>query len=380
MGEKNFRGGGIFAMELPTALKLSRCHFKGNIAGMDGGAILYFGRSLHINETTFLNNSANIRGGAIFVQDRQAILKLSWCHFKGNIVFAEGGAIAFFGHSLYINDTTFLNNSAESGGALHSNLSNVYTWRSSFTGNRCTSFGGAVRHFGKQFYAMNTTFKDNFNTLAGGALFAIPYSQLTFILCHFKRNTARNGQGGAISTFKDTTLDILQCEFISNRAGEGGAIFQDIFNYTIARQINSTNSLLYRIYLYDLQWKNTGTQGKALSISNCLFERNQTTLGDPYNRSRGSMGGAVYIGYRSNVTISSCNFHRNTATFGGAIIYFRDKLFVIDTKFVYNFALGYGTSKGGALSTFVKSEVYIFNCFFKGNWAYWTGGAISHLV
>ncbi|MEZ4910382.1 MAG: SdrD B-like domain-containing protein [Saprospiraceae bacterium] len=109
--------GGAIDLKNSGILSLENCHFVGNVAKDRGGAIHASGASLYINSTTFEDNSTNTgstsKGGAIFMND--VISTIDGSLFSGNVVTGEGGAIyvaAGSGGTYDISNSTFTNNTA----------------------------------------------------------------------------------------------------------------------------------------------------------------------------------------------------------------------------------------------------------------------------
>lgn len=108
-----------------------------------GGAIRAQAGTLHIESCRFINNEANLDGGAIY---SNATLNLNSCFFDSNTAETRGGA-AFQGvEDIIWQDSVFLNNSAEQGGAIY-----IYSYdlvqiqNCQFRGNSATD--GAVFHW-----------------------------------------------------------------------------------------------------------------------------------------------------------------------------------------------------------------------------------------
>ncbi len=117
-----------------TGITIDNSKFSGNEA-LDGGAIYTKNDSAldTVSNTTFEGNSAELRGGAIYIDD--ASLKVQNSTFKNNNSGTRGGAIAFYAiktegdensvKSLIIENSDFIGNTSEqnSGGAIYINAS-----------------------------------------------------------------------------------------------------------------------------------------------------------------------------------------------------------------------------------------------------------------
>ena len=171
--------------------------FSDNHAEYRGGAIgLWTNTTLNVSNTTFESNSANDRGGAIYVE------AIGVAGSTNNIV--EIG-----------NQTKFVSNSSEkAGGAIalsdfkSNNAIAVSISDTTFDGNHATTKGGAVVIYdmeGHQFIdttMANVTFTNNFTTSTnagestGGAIHT--ESDLTITGNSVFENNSASGNGGAI--------------------------------------------------------------------------------------------------------------------------------------------------------------------------------------
>ncbi|MCA9565697.1 MAG: hypothetical protein KC561_19500, partial [Myxococcales bacterium] len=109
--------GGAIAVSGRTSL--TRSHFQGNVSGGMGGAIYAGdGDRIEVEECRFLNNTA-ISGGAIATPNTDGNSLVLSSYFSGNSASAAGvgGAIADQ-DGLFINNSTFTQNSASAGAAL----------------------------------------------------------------------------------------------------------------------------------------------------------------------------------------------------------------------------------------------------------------------
>jgi filamentous hemagglutinin family protein len=116
---------------------------NGRNAVQGGGAQINAGSTLNINNSTFSNNSANT-GGAIYNQGTATITNSTFSSNSANF----GGAITNQGIATITNSTFSGNSSQNEGGAIY-NFANTATIRNStFFGNSANSSGGAIVNFG----------------------------------------------------------------------------------------------------------------------------------------------------------------------------------------------------------------------------------------
>lgn len=104
---------------------INNCYFENNVANFSGGAMVLYFVECTINNSTFYNNTSNGTdeddcGGAISIL--MDTLSINGCSFINNTANSKGGAI---GHQLdgvtgtCIFNSTFINNTAKTGGALY---------------------------------------------------------------------------------------------------------------------------------------------------------------------------------------------------------------------------------------------------------------------
>ena len=200
-------------------LKIEQCHFKENFGQ---SILLSFSAQLqHIEsridfeELTFSNNDAGFASSLHLIRsfgensnDNKPAphILLSNSTFENNYAEAFFGAIYAEGVDLVIKNTTFYNNSAGNeessiqafGGAIFvESRTNVKVFNSSFIGNTCSGFGGAVFSRGN-FSAINSFFRgtldDATSPLLGDILYVTAGLQLENTTWHpsksFRSNSA----------------------------------------------------------------------------------------------------------------------------------------------------------------------------------------------
>ena len=178
IGQKGL-GGAIFAAESSikkSQFKNNRVLNSGYYQIEEGGGAIASIKKLTVDDCTFDANYA-LKGGAIFgISEKESDLMPS--------------------NNILVNNSKFINNDADSGGAICSNF-NVTVDNSVFDKNTASGYGGG---------AISTGFKSNDNLIENS---------------NFTNNVAFN-YGGAISS---SHSKVKNCLFDSNRANHGGAIF-----------------------------------------------------------------------------------------------------------------------------------------------------------
>jgi len=312
--------------------------FNATFLGMQSGS----GTNLILNNITFINgymerdNSGMATGGAIFIGPYKATVTLNHCTFENNSAVnlnmgdpvgdestwgtAWGGAIyvnAISGtdySTLYVNDCTFRNNTANYGGAISS---------------------AATNNQGKV-YITNSIFDDNHAN-------SHPYNYSNGIY-YFEGLQYSHGWGGAVYSYY---TDVRNSTFVNNKGGNnsgyGGAISTYIGNFKDSKFIN-----------------NTCYQGAAIADGHMVHGTSAVDTGD------------------SEYHVDNCTFDNNKAQLsGGAILtrniagYFKVDVFITNTNFTNNYGGIYG---GGAVMSAWPS---IQNTKFINNSAYNYGGAVS---
>jgi len=182
---------------------VSYSNFTKNNAAENAGAIKWSGANGKVFNSNFTKNSAN-DAGAIFwdyIDDDEVGIILS-CLFLNNSADVAAGAVHLECNNPTINNSTFINNSAHSGGA-------IYSWV-----------------YGKFTLTNNSYFINNRAHLDGGAIF-LRETICEFSDLEFKDNNATN-YGGAIyggSGFYPSIIEINNAKFNGNNATSGSAIY-----------------------------------------------------------------------------------------------------------------------------------------------------------
>ena len=229
---KAVRAGGGIAVVDRAEVYIGGSEFSHNFA-QDGGAIAVWEVTMYIEDTEFNNNEASWMGGAIHMEGKSTT-NIDRNRFSNNKAFSNG-AIRARGHYLgviNINGSQFNNNRAdESGGALGITESFLYIDMCMFNHNKLSKTGdsdGGVMFLREVLVKVNTTcFFNNEADRRGGAIYAV-WCTVTINNCHsYFRNNEAYLSGGAIFTW-DYTVHINRCEFSDNKAGHGGAMALDL--------------------------------------------------------------------------------------------------------------------------------------------------------
>ncbi len=345
-------GGGIYMGALAGGTcspKISNCTISDNKAAGGGGGIC-LNTSTHplasarpiIYDCSFINNSAvNAHGGGIYNYGNAGSGNgigyniretLSGCTFLNNTA-EYGGAIWSWGSVLSISSSVFNGNSARSvGGALYNDMDTVSIKNCDFKSNSTVfSQGGAMFSSATLGNADHSSFDSNFTTGNGGAVY-VNSGNWSFSNCRFIANTATNGDGGAIvQNNPPATLTLTNDTLGFNKAGgSGGAIW---------------------------------SRGPSV-VSNCIINDNRA----------GQTGGGIFA--QGVLKITGSVFERDSsASNGGGIYMIPLSGFTAGLRCVGNFfKANYSSGSGAGISVTAPTDTIVNNVF-VANKANTVGGA-----
>ena len=195
-----------------------------------------------------------------------------------------GGAIWSNGFTLTIDNCTFINNTANQGGAVYQQgQANSFIYNSIFVNNNATN--------------RTTINETTANRNGGGAFLVAGQGNSTVANCTFINNDAISG--GAIIRDGTGVLNVYNSTFINNTADfAGGAI-------SLANNANNPSSITNSSF-----YNNTGEFGGAiftvipLQITSCDFVNNNATT-----------GASIYKNSENNLTVNYSRFYNNTGPF-----------------------------------------------------------------
>ncbi|WP_405290290.1 C1 family peptidase [Methanobrevibacter sp.] len=183
--------------------------------------------SLELTNCTFINNTAEY-GGAIYMDF--GILSIEDSTFINNTAFNYGGALALeYNQRTTISNTKFRNDKSENdaGGA-------VYLRESPMTGtdlnfNNCSAtFGAGITSLNSAITLKSVYGDDNTVTYNGGVIFHM-YGSFSLIDGGFNNNRAHNG--GALFIDNSTSFTLMNVEFTNNQAEYcAGAVYSLLNN------------------------------------------------------------------------------------------------------------------------------------------------------
>ena len=356
-----------------------------------GGAIDICEGNIKITDSEFVNNSADVEGGAIDINTVKGNpeVSISGSKFINNSA-SYGGAIVNV-KDLTVRNTEFVNNTPNAifnyvgfGGNLDLGIENFTDLQNAIglvtgtltlnqnvvmTDDEAANFVNGViinkniridgkghtidaKNLGRIFKINNwcdvtltNVTLTNGNTTVGGAIYN--FGNLDLVHVNFVNNTAK--YGGAIMNYA-YGLVLDDSTFTNNTAKIGGAIYnsEDCFVVDNSTFTNNTAKIGGAIYNY----------GIGFVVGNSTFANN--TAED---------AGAVY-NEGDNSVVGNSTFANNTAEDAGAVYNEGDNSVVGNSTFVNNTA----TSIGGAILN--NGKLVVDNSAFEDNAANYYGGAI----
>ena len=268
-----------------------------------------------------VRDSSDEYGGAIY---NDGYLTLIGCYLANNTATNyqsaskwHGGAIMGWG-DLKIYNTIFEDNHALAGAAICTEVlgstKSVYIENTTFINNKASAEGGSIylAGYGKYYTINNCSFIDNVAS-AGGAIFA--YANLTVENTIFTNNKATNTGGAIYSTKKDLNLNNITIE--NSSAKYGGALFlqQNSGTTWIDGEPHPWNDVFY--------------------ITNSTFINNKAWYDKDFNMS--GQGGVIFVGYNTLATgfIDNCTFINSTAEDkGGVLINYVGNVSIANSKII----------------------------------------------
>lgn len=251
--------GGAIAAGVHSRLIFASCNFEGNSADGSCGAIGIAGKdNKNLSDATFkdvefLENHANIDGGAMVV-GKFSRIKCSGVSFIKNYAETKtGGAILVLGgHPLFPTTCNFKNVKfiknycAIDGGAINANIYSYTMFEDTlFEENYAKEKnGGAIVLLGKDSSCYTEAsfhkvkFSKNYCGISGGAVNSNDFTRSLFKDCIFERNRALGKNGGAVLILGDnsqepTDAKFSNVQFINNYSqGSGGAVNAHVYTIT----------------------------------------------------------------------------------------------------------------------------------------------------
>ena len=226
----------VLAAPAVNAKDIADQTFDGQTATAGGALTLTEDNYNTISSSTFKQNAAVAKGGAVVIQKDTVITNSTFesnsqtstaQDTAGGAVFIEGAKVEISSGSSFEQNTGFL------GGAINVRGGSTLSITDSvFSGNTANDFGGAISDYEDKKGAVQnelisinrTIFKNNRDGKGGGALHAVNTKAIEIADSEFSSNFSA-GKGGAIQLENGTQLAVTNTVFKGNSAnGWGGAI------------------------------------------------------------------------------------------------------------------------------------------------------------
>lgn len=227
-----------------STLTVQGGRFESNVASSGDGGALETSHSFTLQDVEFIRNSADDGGAVYAFGDGAQVVVISGSSFEQNSGTHRAGAL-FLSHidGVQIDDSTFSQNGAPEGGALHLN-------------HAAASVSGA-------------TFSENVVSDSGGAVLTTSADGLWLYDSWFVSNSAGSGEGGALRTSVPVTIE--GGLFCDNTASQGGAVYAQAYDFTLEQTLLLDNAADSGGALYFV--------GGSLALTNNTFAGNEAPEG-----------------------------------------------------------------------------------------------------
>ena len=378
----DFEGGAVFVAGTTSVSWSAATAFFNNTATWYGGGVsltagsvgswtgktTFSRNSVYYDYNSFVNGIGSSYGGALFVSSSSTLLLGGSTIFSGNTAMSgNGGALFVGGNASLEGNTLFADNIASNlGGAMCVTSSgSITSWSgdTSFVNNTADSGGALVAASGSYVsWTAEINFSSNQARLDGGAV---------------SLALSSTSDSSAVNSEESSTTIVIEgrTNFLYNKCGwSGGAIalsglLSISVNATMAFHRNSADVYGGAVYI--------SSMGTGPVFHGAQFDSNVAQVGGAVYAA--GSGTTVTKDLENNpvehpTTFNNCSFMNNTAqATGGAVSSASGQDKFLNTKFVNNVA-----RSGGALS--LAGTASITKCFFEGNLADSGGGpAVSNI-
>ncbi len=304
-------------------LLLSDCVFRRNVAGEGGGAIgLESWGQASVRSSVFSENHSGFRGGAVLVfgfYDSGTLI--DDCAFVENTADG-GGALSVDRSDLSILGSRFERNEAGEAGALLVTGGRAAIADSIFSHNFSTGNAGAVALFANEVEIRDCEFSWNIGEYGGGAYLHAYPSGAVIMRSRFWNNKASFSGGGLLST---EPLNVCDSDFQYNRAAVGGGL--DLHGHEAIIQGSHFGA-------------NNASQGGGIAASSGSVGMIESTLDGNW----ASAGGGLWINASATASLDRCKVTGNSALVGGGVaaLLTRAEARIANSLIALNDARGYG--------------------------------------
>lgn len=312
------KGGAVYNADGAEFRITGNAKFEGNVS-KKGGAVYNTGEGSKFNitgKTEFLLNTGKEDGGAVYNAANAVLENLPGIPllFKMNSTLLRGGAIVNNGATVRLDKASFLENTSDKDGGAIYNLDGgqAFFSNSVFDGNLSSDSGGAIFNSGAGSLVTlkDSTFEEG-SAIKGGAIANMSGSEVNLAgINKFKNNQSvkagavYNGAGSVISSVGDgssVTFESNHTFAMPGMDGGGGAIVNEgTINFETA------------VFDSNLSEKDGGavfnSAGGIFTLKNSSFNMNSASVS----------GGAVFN--NATMNLNSADFKKNkSVNYGGAV-------------------------------------------------------------
>ena len=193
---------------------------------VDRTIITFYGIGFDVSDSLTLKNLTLINLG---IEDNSnAILTAN------NVIFKNSRSSAITADlkntEINLDNCTFMNNFANSGGAISISQGYLTVMNTLFIGNEAEFFGGAISALNSTLRISNSTFRDNKARFDGGSIYCLD-GNISISDSDFINNSAKNGGAFLIDVSRSTYIDSNR--FINNTASDYAGAFCLMYNDNI---------------------------------------------------------------------------------------------------------------------------------------------------
>ena len=379
-------GGAIYISTAGSDISITDCAFVNNKAvslsyfyAFGGALYVVSGSAVVVHNSTFINNTAGIGGGAVSLYE--AVFLDHQNIFHGNRARSMGGAISAYRSMITIDSSSYSNNTADHGGAVSADSSSVALSHSSFYNNEAY-VGGAFYSYNSNITAYNSSFYNNEAELYGGAFYSHYNNSITAYNSSFYNNEAYDG--GAFYSHYNNSITAYNSSFYNNEAYDGGAFYSDADN----NKITAYNSSFYNNKARDSGGAIMSYGNVSITLHYSSFTNNEavknggiilampssiiTVYSSTFDNNKADQDGGVVYMEISDITVCYSSFVNNTASNDGGVVYAYDSNITMNySSFNDNQA---GSDGGVIYETYTHTTLY--NSYFMNNEASNNGGVL----
>jgi hypothetical protein len=278
-----------------------------------GGAIesAFYNSYMALHRVEFVNNSAQMDGGAMFLGEYHASVLLSEATMSDGAADVGGGlVVSRFCKGIVISSSRIVRNSANVAGGVASSADGLAVLGSIIEDNTAaTSHGGLLVESAEKYLVVSEcSVSRNRAGGSSGGLGISASTNVTIESCEFLDNAAAGGSGGGLSISESREVVVRNVSIWRNSAaGAGGGA-----------RVDSQSS---GVTFLDTSWWENGAgerggaifvaDSTAVNVSDSVFRDNAVQAGS---------GSAVYA-HGSALSVLSSEFRGNSARGGGGTVF-----------------------------------------------------------